>query len=184
MVWRNCSMKHGQGQKLLAAGSAIIVAEPIAQLAHLGGPGVIAGLALGAIAYLATDEIQQAKAAGGDDTPPATPVQEQSAKPGKQSFAYRLFNGKSVRGESTSIAPTPDGLPRRSPTFAQMKHLIQPGRDILGFDGQKLLSGVSFSQVVNIAIIGLPRHGKTTCLRFHMAQALVHDAIIRGWDIQ
>lgn len=179
-------------QKLVAAGATVLAAEPLAWFAHFGGTGVIAGLAAGAIAYLVADEIHQAKqGTGGDDTPPAPvmPREKKPASPGRHSLAYRLINGKSVRGDEEVEAEggqqaSPSGLPRRSPTFAEMKHLIKPGRDILGFDGQKFVSGVSFSQVVNIVIIGMPRHGKTTCLRFHMAQGLVHNAIIRGWDIQ
>ncbi len=175
-----------RGQKLLAAGSAIIIAEPAAQLAHLGGPGVIAGLAIGAIAYLVADEIHQSKAeaeAGGDNTPPASPIQgQQSAQPGKSSFAYRMLNGKSVRNGDKNLAAS-NGLPRRSPTFAQMKHLIPAGVDVLGFDGKRFICADPFSQSVNMAAIGLPRSGKTVCLTFHVAQAVMRGAEIRGWDI-
>lgn len=74
-------------------------------------------------------------------------------------------------------------LPRRSPTFAQMKHLIPAGLDVLGFDGQRFITADPFSQSVNMAIIGLPRSGKTVCLTFHVAQAVMRGAEIRGWDI-
>ncbi|HEU5375509.1 MAG TPA: hypothetical protein VFV38_08735 [Ktedonobacteraceae bacterium] len=178
-----------QQQKLAAAAGTILVAEPVMQLAHFGGPGVIVGLAAGALAYLVADEIQQAKQdAEGDNTSPAPAASpEQKPLAGARSFAYRLVNGKSTRRgeaeETEEKQPAPlNGLPRRSPTFAEMKHLIKSNRVILGYDGQKFISGEAFSQVVNIAIIGLPRHGKTTCLRFHMAQGLMHGAIIRGWD--
>jgi hypothetical protein len=74
-------------------------------------------------------------------------------------------------------------LPQRSPTFAQMRHLIAPERDILGFDGKHFISGIPFVQSVNVALIGLPRSGKTSCLRFHVAQAVMRGSIIRGWDL-
>jgi hypothetical protein len=176
-------MKKGQGQKLVAAGAAMMIAEPALALAHTGGTGVIVGLAVGAIAYLVTDEVHQAKGVSDEEEEPTTPEKKKPVAPGKPSLAYRLVNGKSVRGEDESTSAAPGALPRRSPTFAEMKHLVKSNRVILGYDGQKFISGEAFIQVVNIAIIGLPRHGKTTCLRFHMAQALMHGAIIRGWDM-
>lgn len=74
-------------------------------------------------------------------------------------------------------------LPRRSPTFAEMRHLIVPGRDILGYDGEQFITADSLTQSVNMAAIGLPRSGKTTLLTFHVAQAVLRNAIVRGWDL-
>ena len=79
--------------------------------------------------------------------------------------------------------PVESLLPRRSPTFAQMKHLITPGRDILAYDGQEFIIAESLKQTVNFAMIGVPHSGKTTGLAFHAAQALVRGAIVRGWDL-
>lgn len=178
-------MDKEQGQKIAFAGAVSLIAEPAMQLAHFGGPGVIAGLAAGAVAYLIADEVQQSRQQGEGEDPPSPAPRKKRALPDRPSLAKRLFVGKSIRGgvaNGSQPAATPDGLPQRSPTFTAMRHLIKSGWVILGFDGQKFISGEAFSQVVNIAIIGLPRHGKSTCLRFHLAQALVHNAIIRGWD--
>lgn len=76
-----------------------------------------------------------------------------------------------------------DTLPRRSPTFAQMKHLFRQGQDILGYDGDEFIFADSLSQSVNMGVIGLPRSGKTVCLTFHVAQAVARNAIVRGWDL-
>ena len=96
-----------QGQKLVTAGAAILIVEPAMQLAHFGGPGVIAGLAAGAVAYLVADEVQRARhSAAGETPPPAPAVEEKPARPGQHSLAYRLVNGKSVRSEAGRVRQT------------------------------------------------------------------------------
>lgn len=93
-------MRKGRGHKLAAASVATIIAEPALALAHTGGTGVIVGLAAGAVAYLIADEVQQARQnaveAGEYSPAPASPAKREDEKP---SLAYRLLNGKSVRGE-------------------------------------------------------------------------------------
>lgn len=99
-----------------------------------------------------------------------------------------------TKGDATSLeemedlAPNPlkrivGALPRRSPTFAQMRHLITPQSDILGYDGRQFVFADSLKQSVNVALIGVPGSGKTSCLTFHTAQAVLRNAIIRGWDL-
>ncbi|HET8840790.1 MAG TPA: hypothetical protein VFN35_04950 [Ktedonobacteraceae bacterium] len=177
-------MDKQQGQKIAAAGATLTIAETALFAMHTSGVGALVGLAAAGVVWWITDEIQQSHE-DEENTLPATPVQKSSeAKPGKASLAYRLFNGKSVRGEDGQTALTsPNGLPRRSPPFAQMKHLIPKGVDVLGFDGRRFICADPFNQSVNMAAIGLPRSGKTTFLTFQVAQAVMRGAEVRGWDI-
>ena len=48
-----------QGQKLLAAGPTFVIAETALAMAHFGGIGAIVGLAIGAAAYVAVDEVER-----------------------------------------------------------------------------------------------------------------------------
>lgn len=91
-----------QGQKLLAAGTAALIAEPALAIAHMGGVGAIVGLAVGAIAYVAVEDVE--RMTGRDFSPlpaPETSEQEQQGQdaqtPKKHSLIYRIFNGKSTR---------------------------------------------------------------------------------------
>ncbi len=96
-----------QGQKLLAAGPTLVIAETALAMAHFGGIGAIVGLAIGAAAYVAVDEVErmsgknfysslddsQGSELSGDQQPQkADPITEK-----RHSLAYRLFNGKSTR---------------------------------------------------------------------------------------
>ncbi len=138
-----------QGQKLVAASAAIIIAEPAMQLAHFGGPGVIVGLAAGAVAYLVTEEVQQARqAAGGDDTPPAPAREQKPTAPRQHSLLYRLFNGKSTRGD--------DEEPMEELQPNQRK---QPSVIVLSPD---LVLKPSEIIAKSIFIVGQRRSGKTT----------------------
>lgn len=83
-------------QKLLAAGAAVTIAEPALALAHTGGVGVIVGLALGAIAYHAIDDIEHMT---GRELPLPARAAKAYKDPSQPSLAYRIFNGKSVREE-------------------------------------------------------------------------------------
>jgi hypothetical protein len=64
-----------------------------------------------------------------------------------------------------------------------MAHLIEAGRDILGYDGRQFIAADSLKQSVNIGLIGIPHSGKTSCLTFHVAQAVMRGSIVRGWDL-
>lgn len=89
-----------RGHKILAAGTTALIAEPVLALMHQGGIGVIAGLFLGAAAYIAVENIEDAT--GKSLALPARaphPPREKSerAASGKLSLGYRLVVGKSVR---------------------------------------------------------------------------------------
>jgi hypothetical protein len=156
-----------QGQKLAIAGATFLLAEPAFMALHTGGVGALVGLAAAGVAWVIADEFV------GDEEETA-PSRASAKKPGSPSLATRLIKGKSERSER---------LPRRSPTFAQMKHLIKPGRDILGFNGTHFIVSNSLKQSINVGLVGLPGSGKTTCLTFHCAQAIVRGAMVRGWDL-
>jgi hypothetical protein len=93
-----------KGQKLLAAGTAFLASEPvILAVSHapgLTGVGVIAGLAVGAVAYNAVDDIERAV---GKEIPPLPIPQPKLATPEQPSLVYRMFNGKSVRGNPADM---------------------------------------------------------------------------------
>jgi len=88
-----------QGQKLAAAGTAILVSESALALAHTGGLGVIVGLVLGVAAYASLDDVEQQ---AGVDLPSL--LAPKAKGPGQHSIAYRLLNGKSTRGEQLQEA--------------------------------------------------------------------------------
>jgi len=92
-----------KGQKLLAAGTAALIAEPALALAHTGGVGAIVGLVVGAIAYVAVEDVERM---AGRELPLPAPQstafdteKEQATLQGRHhySLAYRIFNGKSTR---------------------------------------------------------------------------------------
>lgn len=113
-------------QRLVAAGTAMLIAEPAFALMHGGGVGFIAGIAVGAAAYLGTDDIERAI---GKEIP-SMPASE----PGKPSLVYRMLNGKSVRGEMTgttqqTVPATPDYATRTSQDLAKVRqNIVPPGR--------------------------------------------------------
>src|ERR1700694_4466196 len=72
--------RTGKAHKLLAAGTATLIAEPALAFAHQGGLGIIVGLAVGAVVWGVADDLEQR--ARGDATP---------------NPAYRLLVGKSQR---------------------------------------------------------------------------------------
>lgn len=96
-------MAHaGKGHKLLAAGTATLIAEPVFALAHQGALGVILGLAAGAAAYALIDDVEQVT--GKHLSLPARQHRDTRGgdvrQPGKLSLAHRLLVGKSVREEA------------------------------------------------------------------------------------
>ena len=181
-----------KAHRLMAAGTTALVLEPALALAHQGGVGVIAGLLLSAVAYEAAGGLEKVT---GKELPT---LPARTSNTNKPSVMRRMMSGKSVRDarrESTTQAevdemedlqPPPintGALPHRSPTFAEMKHLIKPGYDILGYDGENFIYAESLKQSVNFALIGVPGSGKTSTLAFHTAQAILRNAIVRGWDL-
>src|SRR5579859_1544508 len=83
-----------KGQKLLAAGATLAVAEPALAALHGGPVGVIVGGALGLATYMYADDL--AKLVGKDI--PSLPAKKER-EPGKPGMLYRLLNGRSTRGD-------------------------------------------------------------------------------------
>jgi hypothetical protein len=191
-----------QGQKLVAAGAASIIAVPA--LAHFGGTGIIVGLAAGAAAYLATDEIHNHKAkqaAGGGDTPlvaEAQPHEKKPAAPGRHSLAYRLLNGKSARSDEAeneksdeddelddifSLEHQAADLPCARLTMEQIiaqlqrkyynQYVLYLGRSVL-LDGNPARSVNILKQ--HLKLIGASQKGKSSMAGCLLTQALAaHD---------
>ena len=105
-----------QGQKLLAAGPTLVIAETVLGMAHFGGIGAIVGLAIGAAAYVAVDEVERMSGksfdSSLDDSQEADAFVDQSQRKvdplseKQHSLAYRLFNGKSTRPTVTNEIDT------------------------------------------------------------------------------
>src|SRR5260370_22728277 len=97
-----------KGHKLLAAGTATLIAEPAFALAHQGTVGVILGLAAGAAAYALVTDVEQMT--GRSLALPARKRREtkpvRSRPSGKLHFAHRLLVGKSVREAEAAEAAT------------------------------------------------------------------------------
>jgi hypothetical protein len=83
--------------KLLAAGTAVLIAEPAFALAHTGGVGVIVGLAVGAIAYHAVEDVEAAMGKELPSLPAPGKREKKEREPGRLSFGQRLLTGRSVR---------------------------------------------------------------------------------------
>src|SRR5215472_15865839 len=88
-----------RGQKLLLAGTTILVSEPLLAVAHQGPVGAIVGLGLGAFAYLAVEDLERVT---GRELPPLSAPKRETREAGQRSLAYRIFNAKSTRGDETS----------------------------------------------------------------------------------
>ena len=96
-----------QGQKLLAAGPTLVVAESVLAMAHTGAIGAFVGLAVGAIAYLVVDDVERMTGRDENSLPDDSQASDASADQQQHkadpitekrpSLAYRLFNGKSTR---------------------------------------------------------------------------------------
>src|ERR1700719_1394845 len=107
--------QESKTHKLLAAGSATLIAEPALAFAHQGGLGVILGLAAGAVAWGIVDDLEKRKesqepllaSSSGEHT---ALVQQQDLHLDKAKHGlYRLFVGKSVReaGQLQNDVPAP-----------------------------------------------------------------------------
>jgi hypothetical protein len=104
--------KGNKTHKLMAAGTATLIAEPALAFAHQGGLGVIVGLVAGAVAYGILDDVEQ-RTSGRHLAQPAEGLRQgerqQAARAGtgKSNPAYRLLVGKSARSAEAG-APTTD----------------------------------------------------------------------------
>lgn len=166
-----------QGQKLAVAGATVLIAEPAMQLAHFGGPGVIAGLAAGALAYMVADEIHKAKQASGEISPPddTIDVPVQSDRLAKPSGVQRLLIGKSAREEQTR-AP----LPSRLTLSRLLKNGFEPSLDriFLAFlpDGTPI--SVKAKDLCHVALAGSTGGGKSSIMRLLMSQLCAAGASV------
>jgi FtsK/SpoIIIE family len=91
-----------KAHKLLAAGTATIIAEPMLALAHQGGLGIIVGLAIGAVAWGVADDVEQrtSKSLSLPASRARQSEKKRTAQEGRLNPAYRLLVGKSVREEA------------------------------------------------------------------------------------
>src|ERR1022692_1752499 len=147
-------------QKMAMVGTAVLLSEPAFALMHGGPLGVILGLGVGYGSYLFADEIDAVisnlKHGGKGNTLPSpddAPQQTEIKKAG--GIAYRIFNGKSTRGEDVPSEeedqqpePETDKLPVQTLRGISLAdHLIIPAGDIAG---------------KAIFIAGIRRSGKST----------------------
>jgi hypothetical protein len=166
-----------RGQKLLAAGTAVLVAEPLLALAHTGGVGAIVGLAVGAIAYNAVEDLE--RAAGREISLPVPTTRAA----GNESFAYRLLNGKSTRDARQEINSNQadqqewddeDEFDHEGAfTFSQLLATgWRPSYEQIFLarleDGTNVF--ITVEQAVHIALAGSTRQGKTSIIRQLLAQ--------------
>jgi len=157
--------------KLLAAGTAIAVSEPALALMHQGGLGVIAGLALGAVAYQAAGDI--AVATGKEED---SPLPTRARDPRWPSVMRRMFTGKSIREQE--IAPEPlDGEPSGSlPEFFTLSDILATGfkpsleKIFLAFLPDGLLVYAQAKGLCHVALAGSTGGGKSVLMRLLMVQ--------------
>ncbi|GAC1359931.1 MAG: hypothetical protein NVSMB38_43760 [Ktedonobacteraceae bacterium] len=145
------------GQKLLAAGTATLIAEPVLALAHTGGVGVIVGLVVGAIAYNAVEDMERMTGKEEVSSLPDSQesVAEQQFAPVEEkhfSLAYRIFNGKSTRNV-VSTNQENGSTPKKSETPAE--NGVVDLADDLQIDIDELVGKAK-------CVVGMRRSGKTT----------------------
>lgn len=116
----------GNGSKIAIASAVTIGAEAAMAMAHLGGVGVIAGFATGALAWWITDEVEQAS---GKEviSLPALP-QRQNKETGQPSLLSRMLTGRSVREARAALLATGEQEGIDDPSQAtQYKDVANPG---------------------------------------------------------
>lgn len=162
-------------QKIIIAGTTMAIATPALQYMHTGGVGILVGLFSGVIAWNVMKDIVPE-----DDEQSAAP---QPRKEVRDSLAYRLTVGKSMRGNAadhqhgaehgngddfeqiqtrTSIFTFSDLLAtgwRPSPESIFLARLE---------DGSNVY--VTLEQIVHIALAGSTRQGKTSIIRQLLVQ--------------
>lgn len=82
-------------ERIMYAGASLVPIEAAMHLLGTGSIGAAVGLGLSGLVFVAIDEL---KGKGADNSAPS-PVSKAEKRPGKQGIAYKLFNGKSQRGE-------------------------------------------------------------------------------------
>lgn len=159
-----------QGQKIAIAGAVSLIAEPAMQLAHFGGPGVIAGLAAGVAAYVIADEIQQLRGSTGEEEVIPSPVREKHGP----SLGKRLFVGKSVRGDvdAGDELSAPTFLPNGPLYFSSVLKTFTPSLEkiYLGTlpNGKPVF--IPARNLCHTALAGATRGGKDHIIRMLMSQ--------------
>src|SRR5882724_3817976 len=90
-------------QKLAMVSTAVLLSEPAFALMHGGPLGVILGFGIGYGSYLFADEIDEAisklRSQGGKENTPSSSPEVGTTRKKIGGMAYRMLNGKSVRGE-------------------------------------------------------------------------------------
>jgi|SRR5579859_1407339 len=112
-----------KGQKLLAAGATLAVAEPALAALHGGPVGVIVAGALGLATYMYADDL--AKLVGKEI--PSLPTKKER-EPGKPGMFYRLLNGKSTRGDGQEEPGEQDLADSENETRDPAPGTAQPGQ--------------------------------------------------------
>jgi hypothetical protein len=170
-----------RGHKILAAGTTALIAEPVLALAHQGGIGVIAGLFLGAAAYVAIENIEDTT--GKSLALPARaprPPREKSNRTasGTPSFAKRLLVGKSVREAAANV---PADLEEEVDAEPEDTYIPEEDEDVLqdvlelGADLHPHVDTVLSKQ---LAILGMSGAGKSNLVADLVEELGQYDAPI------
>lgn len=103
-------------------------------------------------------------------------------------WQYMFYQNQPMPAPKTTIVEAPEQkqLPAlanypSAPPFSQMKHLIGSSSFPLGWGLQGPIMG-EISDLLSTGILGNPRYGKSTALRYLVAVSLIIGADILGWD--
>src|SRR5450759_1633399 len=160
--------RTGKAHKLLAAGTATLIAEPALAMAHQGGIGVIVGLAVGAAAYALIDDVEMVTGKS-----LALPVRRQSAAAAtpntreKSPLFHRLLVGKSVR-EEEGIAPAElEEVADEDEEYIDLEELLELG---------ELHPHVNTMLSNRVAILGMSGAGKSNLVADLVEELGQYDA--------
>lgn len=185
---------NNDNNKLVIAGAATAIAEPLLALAHGGVVGVIMGFAVGGAAYLLADDVLGKKVAEteGEKSPSAAPVSMPKVDMEKaKSLGYRILHGKSERGEwPGAAAGEKQGATLNQDDEDDFEHAHlddESGRfafsDLLATGWRpsyeqiflaRLDNGtdvfIHTEDIIHVALAGSTRQGKTSIIRLLLAQ--------------
>lgn len=158
----------GKAEKLVAAGTTSLIAEPVLALAHQGGLGVIVGLGVGAFTYAFIDSVEQAS--GRRFSLPARAQREpQARRPagrGKHRLAYRLLVGKDAREIDTEpLAGDENDEPEDE--YVDLEELLELG---------ELHPHVNTMLSHRVAILGMSGAGKSNLVADLVEELGQYDA--------
>jgi len=155
------------GQKLLAAGPTLVVAESVLAMAHQGWIGAIVGLGIAGVMYVAVDETVTGRDEQSlpDDDPQGSDAsvdRKSTQELGTEktpSMLYRLFNGKSIReyNEQRDEADNQGNTinEKKDVSRAKKPERLVDLSDDLTLDVDEISGKATF-------IVGMRRSGKTT----------------------